>query len=121
MGAWGFAPWDNDSAADWYGDLFDATGLAKHVEDALGGDPAEDPDVIRAAAYLLVSLGRVYIWPIEDLDRHLALAIQKLEAVRELEEFQEVEGLVETIDADISVLRSRLTPPAPGSFSGPET
>ncbi len=108
MGAWGTAAWDNDSAADWYGNLFDATGLAKHVEEALNRDPEEDADVIRAAAFVLVQLGRVYIWPVNDLNRHLALAIRKLEAVRELEEFQEAEGFVGSIDAEIAELRSRL-------------
>jgi hypothetical protein len=108
---WGKAAWDNDSAADWYGHLFRSTGLAKHVEEALNRDPVEDADVIRAAAFLLVQLGRVYIWPVHDLDRHLALAIQKLEAVRELEEFQEAEGFVEEIEAEIAVLRSRIPPP----------
>lgn len=110
MGAWGTAAWANDSAADWFGDLFDTTGLAKHVEDALNRDPEDDPDVIRAAAFLLVQLGRVYIWPVHDLDNHLALAISKLEAVRGLEEFQEAEGFVEGIDAEIAELRSRLRP-----------
>ena len=112
MGAWGTAAWDNDSAADWFGDLFDATGLAKHVEEALNRDPEDDPDVIRAAAFLLVQLGRVYIWPVHDLDAHLTLAISKLEAVRVREEFQEAEGFVEDIDAHIAELRSRLRPPA---------
>lgn len=111
MGAWGTAAWDNDSAADWYGELFDTTGLARHVEEALNCEPEEDPDVIRAAANVLVSMGRVYIWPIDDLDRHLRLAIQKLEAVRELEEFQEAEGFVAAIDAELAELRSRLHPP----------
>ena len=116
MGAWGTAAWDNDDAADWYGDLFDATGLANRVEEALNRDP-NYPDelsaanVIRAAAFLLVQLGRVYIWPVDDLDRHLALAIQKLEAMRELEEFRKQEGFVEAIDAELAVLRSRLQPP----------
>jgi len=61
---------------------------------------------IRAAAFVLVGLGRNYIWPVEDLDRHLALAIAKLEAIRKLPEY---EGLSE-IDEEITELRSRLTP-----------
>jgi hypothetical protein len=110
MGAWGTSAWDNDSAADWFGDLFDATGLATHVEEALSRDPVDDPDVIRAAAHVLIQLGRVYIWPVHDLDNHLAQAIRKLEAVRELDEYQEAEGFVESIDAEIAELRSRLGP-----------
>jgi hypothetical protein len=112
MGAWGTAAWENDGAADWFGDTFDATGLARHVEATLNGDPEDDHEEIRAAAYLLVALGRVYIWPVDDLDRHLALAISKLEAIRELDIDQEADGFVEAIDAEIGVLRSRLKPSA---------
>jgi hypothetical protein len=110
MGAWGTADWDNDGAADWFGDTFAATGLAKHVEDTLNLNVNDNHEEIRAAAYLLVALGRVYIWPVDDLDRHLALAISKLEAIREMEIYQEVSGFVETIDAEIGVLKSRLKP-----------
>jgi hypothetical protein len=113
MGAWGTAAWENDGAADWFGDTFEITGLAKHVEEALNRDPEEgDHEEIRAAAYLLVALGRVFIWPVADLDRHLALAISKLEAIRELEIYQEVPEFVEAIDQEIEVLRSRLEPPS---------
>ncbi|QWF16937.1 hypothetical protein [Lysobacter capsici] len=108
MGDWGLAAEDNDVAADWYGHLFDSTRLAAHVEEALNRDSDSEPDVIRAAAFVLVQLGRVYIWPAHEMDRHLKLAIQKLEAVRELEEFREIDGLVAEIDNEISILRSRL-------------
>ena len=112
MGAWGTAAWENDGAADWFGDTFEATGLARHAEGALNGDPEDDHQEIRAAAYLLVALGRAFIWPVEDLDRHLALAISKLEAIRELEIYQEVPEFVEAIGQEIEVLRSRLKPPS---------
>ena len=42
MGAWGTAAWENDGAADWFGDTFDATGLARRVEETLDGDPEDD-------------------------------------------------------------------------------
>jgi hypothetical protein len=113
MGAWGTEAWENDGAADWFGDTFEATGLARHVEETLSGDPEDDHEEIRAAAYLLVALGRVYIWPVEDLDRHLALAINKLEAIREL--YKDADGFVAAIDAELAVLRSRLRPPAAGA------
>jgi hypothetical protein len=115
MGAWGTEAWENDGAADWFGNTFDANGLARHVEETLNGDPEDDYEEIRAAAYLLVALGRVYIWPVADLERQLALAIAKLEAIRELEIYQEADGFVEAIDAEIGVLRSRLDPPAVGA------
>jgi hypothetical protein len=112
MGAWGTAAWENDGAADWFGDTFDSTELARRVEATLNLDPEENHEEIRAAAYLLVALGRVYIWPVTDLDRHLSLAISKLTAIREMEIYQEASEFVEAIDAEIAVLESRLTPPA---------
>jgi hypothetical protein len=109
MGAWGTAAWDNDDAADWFGDLFAATKLAARVEKALKEEDVEEyAGRIRAAAFMLVALGRVYVWPIDDLDRHLRLAIEKLEAISELEDY---EG-EESIAAEIAELRSRLQPPA---------
>jgi hypothetical protein len=35
MVAWGTAAWDNDGAADWFGDMFEKTKLAKYVEKTL--------------------------------------------------------------------------------------
>ncbi|MCC6420200.1 MAG: hypothetical protein IT429_18350 [Gemmataceae bacterium] len=108
MGAWGSAPWANDLAADWFDELFGTTRLAQRVEKALNyRDLEEYAPEIRAAAYILVALGRNYIWPVDDLDRHLKLAISKLEAIRELPDY---EGMPE-IDEEIAILRSRLNEP----------
>jgi hypothetical protein len=105
MGAWGTAAWDNDLAADWFGNLFDKTKLARHVEKALDySDLEEYAAEIRAAAWVLATLGRVYVWPVSDLERHLKLAIAKMEAIRELPDY---EGVPE-IDEEIAALRSRL-------------
>ena len=105
MGAWGEAAWDNDAAADWYGDLFDRTKLAKRVEKTLKKKDVEEwADEIRAAAYLLVTLGRVYIWPIDDLERHLAAAVAKLEKIQALEDYADNPLLA----AEIAALRERL-------------
>jgi hypothetical protein len=108
---WGFAAWDNDSAADWFGDMFDATALARYVEQTLNRDVQECPDEIRAAAYVMVALGRVYIWPIKDPDRHLKLAVSKLEEVKKVSEYQDSPELVKAIDDEIAILKSRLPPP----------
>lgn len=109
MGAWGHEPWDNDEAADWFGDLFAATKLAQRVEKALKTKDVEEfADTIRAAAYVLIALGRNYIWPVEDLDRHLRLAVEKLEAIQQLEDY---EGDTR-IASEIAELRSRLQPPS---------
>lgn len=105
MGAWGRQPWENDGAADWYAELFETTRLAEQVEKTLQTEDVEEyHEEIRAAAYLLVALGRVYIWPVEDLDRHLKLAVEKLEAIRELEEYEDDPA----VEAEIAELRSWL-------------
>ena len=108
MGAWGEAAWDNDDAADWFGELFAATKLAQRVEKALKTKDVEEYAAkIRAAAYVLVALGRVYIWPPEDLQRHLRLAIEKLEAVARTPDWEGEPAIA----AEIAELRSRLHPP----------
>ena len=119
MGAWGTAAWDNDTASDWYSDLFHETGLARYVEEALSrGLGEQDPEVIRAAAYLVVALGcRAAIWPVELLDRHLSLAIEKLEMAKAAEyqgypAFETaIDGELAELRSKLAVLRSRLGPP----------
>ena len=74
MGAWEHGPWDNDSAADWYGRLFEEIQLAAKVEETLNADPEEYADKIRAAAALLIMLGRTYVWPpAQELGRFVVL------------------------------------------------
>jgi len=108
MGVWGKLPWDNDAAADWFGDLFDKTRLAKEVEDTLNLHVGTYHDEIRAAASLLIFLGRVYIWPIRDLERHLKLAADRLEEVIRVDIIAESPMLVEEIRSEIQELRSRI-------------
>lgn len=103
MGSWGYAPWDSDAAADWFGGTFDATGLAKRVEEALASDPEEDGERVRAAAAVLILLGRTYVWPINEIDRHLDLAIERLTAVLPFQEGP----CADSIKEEIAILRSR--------------
>jgi hypothetical protein len=107
MGAWATWAWGNDSAADWFGDMFETTGLANYVEETLQRDVEDCHEEVRAAAYMLAVLGRVHVWPIDDLDNHLALAISKLEEIRALDIYQEVPDFVKALDEEIAVLKSR--------------
>ena len=109
LGAWDRSPWDNDSAADWFGDLFDEIPLAQKVEETLNLDPQEHHEDIRAAAAILIMLGRTYIWPIDDIDRHLQLAISRLEQLRDL--YVELGGddWRDTLDDEIAILKSRFS------------
>jgi len=108
MGAWDILPWDNDQAVEWFDDLFDHTKLAEHVEDALKLDPEDSHEQIRAAASVLLFLGRPYIWPIHDLDRHLTLAAERLEQVARVDVIAESPEFVEQIRIEVEELRSRI-------------
>ncbi|MEQ9491583.1 MAG: DUF4259 domain-containing protein [Alphaproteobacteria bacterium] len=108
MGSWGTSPWDNDGAADWFGDLFDATGFAEHLRDALEGDAVEDLEEIRAAASLLILLGRTYVYPIDCLDEHLALAVTKLRQLAEPYRELGDEESAARVECEIALLEARL-------------
>jgi len=112
MGAWGKLPWENDGAADWFGGLFDKTKLAQHVENTLKVSVEDAHEEIRAAAGVLLFLGRDYIWPTNDLDRHLTLAASQLEKVSRLSEITESPETVDEIQAEVLELRSRIKTPS---------
>ena len=121
MGTWDKLPWDNDAAADWFAELFEKTKLAQHVENTLKLEVAAAHDEIRAAASVLLFLGRNYVWPVYDLDRHLALAADRLEQVSRIPEIAESPELVEEIHAEVQELRGRIkTSPAAQPIS-PQT
>ena len=107
---WDIKPWGNDGAADWYGDVMDATNLRKHWLAGIKSDPVESPDVVRAAAGLFVMLGRVYIWPINSYDENLELAINQLQKIIEGGEYEELPELISLIEMEIAELESRRKP-----------
>src|SRR5688500_7094490 len=99
MGTWGHLPWDNDSAADWFGDTFEKSKLAQRVEEALKLSVDDSADEIRAAAAVVLLLGHIYVWPIKDLDRHLALAADRLEEIKKSGVYAEVPEIESSIAA----------------------
>jgi len=108
MGIWGARPWDSDAAADWFGDLLSESGFAEQVERTLSLDVEDDFEEVRAAAAVLVLLGRIYVWPVEDLDRHLELAASRLEEIIERDLYEGDEELIATVRGEIDLLRSRV-------------
>lgn len=78
------------------------------MEDTLKLEVAEAHDEIRAAASVLLFLGRNYVWPVQDLDRHLALAADRLEQVSRVAEIAESPELVEEIHTEVQELRGRI-------------
>ena len=110
-GSLGEGAWDNDAAAEWYATLFEETGLRDKVVAALDWEVlADDFFEVRAAAHVVVQLGRVYVWPIRSLQADLRLAIVKLEAVRNnLEREKEpYQAMIDGVDRDLVALRSRI-------------
>jgi hypothetical protein len=110
MGTWAFAPWDNDGAADWFGDLMDRTELRKEWLKGIREDPSESPEVVRAAGALFVMLGRVYVWPIGKFDEDLEEAISALSKVAACDDYQDTPELAELIAMEIDELKSRRKP-----------
>jgi hypothetical protein len=107
MGTWADAPWDNDSAADWFGDLFAETQLAERVAETLRLDVHEHHQEIRAAASLLIFLGRTHVWPVKHLHDHLQLATSKLEQMATMPDAGQVLP-VDAVRAEAALLRSQM-------------
>ncbi|MEQ9650529.1 MAG: hypothetical protein RLO52_33830, partial [Sandaracinaceae bacterium] len=84
-------------------------------------DARASPDQVRAAAALLVMLGRTYVWPRKALEGHLSLAIAQMKIVREAHQGDpEWEAAV---DSELAVLEARLandpsapSPPRPSGW-----
>jgi hypothetical protein len=107
MGTWGTQPWENDAAANWFGDVMENSALPLMVEAALVLDAEQYHEDIRAAAYVLLCLGRTFIWPVDKLDEHLKLAVEKLQQIAGMEIYVEAE-FTPIIEREIAELQSRL-------------
>ena len=107
MGTWGIESWSNDPAADWFDAMFEATGLALHVEETLHRDIDEYAQELRAAVFVLLVLGRPYVWPVGQLQWHLALAAARLEEILVAGVFQDSETVL-AIESELAEIRSRL-------------
>jgi hypothetical protein len=106
MGTRADAPWDNDSAADWFSDVFEETQLAQRVAETLRLDIVDHHREIRAAASLLIFLGRVRVWPLKHLDEQLELAASKLEQMAAMPEADRSMP-VDAVRAEAALLRSQ--------------
>lgn len=115
MGAWGFEPWDNDGAADWFGDFMervDVTYIIKTVNRV--SESEDDYDEIRAVAYILQALGKNYIWPIEyadELDNMLIKIIGLLEnMIKPESEFLDMwadsDEVIHSVEKQITALKN---------------
>lgn len=108
MGCWGIKPHENDSAADWFGDLWEQFPVPSKVEETLELDLEDGHEEIRAAAHVLVELGHIYIWPIDSIDRHCDLAARRLEEIKAMEIYSGDDFQTE-LQQEIETLRSRIS------------
>lgn len=108
MGSWGVLPWDNDAAADWFSETMQESKLALIIERTLNLNVEENADEIRAAASMLVLLGRTYVWPVKKLESNLNLAIKKLTEISQVYDFENEEEYSNEVKSEIEILKSRL-------------
>jgi hypothetical protein len=70
MGDFSFSPWGTDEAADWFASFWKDGGIEFLIKDIESFDLASERfEELRAAAYILQSLGIPYVWPATHLDR----------------------------------------------------
>jgi len=111
MGMWGIEPWDNDGAADWFGDFMDATNIREQWLAAITLDDEDEFEEIRAAVWIFLQLGRTYVWPIDKLDNDLELAIKACDVVLGNEDLiEEVPDSIERVRSEKAELESRRRP-----------
>ncbi len=111
MGAWGYGPLQNDSAADWLGEIgeFCSTQVATVLDrDRMDAEWEE----VRAACWLLERPGVTYVWPPDVLTAQLRQGIDWLTWLRDEsewhEDWDEPDDLRVSLDAQISALTQML-------------
>lgn len=109
---WGKEPWDNDQAADWFAGLMEKTSLPDKVRTTLRlaekGLDEETTPLLRAAAWCVLQFARVYVWPVNDLETDLRMAIHALNVVLQDEEYCYGEEIMTKIKEEQALLQERL-------------
>lgn len=108
MGTWDNKPYDNDGAADWFASLMDKSQLREHWLRSLETCNLDDrPEIARAAVWLFIQLGRIYVWPIENYQADLQLAITTAEKLKECDQLLEMSGMEEILEQELQELLAR--------------
>jgi len=103
MGSWGTEPWQSDRAQDWLEVMFSLTGLAEHIEETLSRTVEDYTDEIRAAAFVLLALGKE-AWPANAYTRCAMLARMRLTEMVECRVFTNP-AFVQSIQKQLHRLR----------------
>lgn len=105
MGAWGIGPVDNDTAADWFFQL-EKVPVPALVESGLN---SKNQDEVRAAAYLLTKVGGGYMYPIDFREKHIDLAIEKIQDLYNnydwISDWNNPDGVRKELEQELKALR----------------
>jgi len=122
-------PWSNPSAVKWVSESDAMQRTCNRVEMTLGWDAEKRPHEIRAAACMVILLGRPGLWwteamseerTLEEIHRIAKLAFDQLKKVKrflesrsvdrpELGSRPEVRNLLDSIDQELKILESRMS------------
>jgi hypothetical protein len=120
MGGWSFKPWGNDDAADWFQRFWKSKDVALVVDEVERFDAkAERYDQLRAAAYLLETLGNPYIWPATQQAALKPLLTRTIEILSHMIDPPDADwgfldmwgndpGVIEAVREQIAALQARL-------------
>lgn len=100
MGAWGFSPTDCDGGDEWIFSLWKNYPFQSEVERTLQLHVEDHHEAVRAAAFVLRGTRDLFVWDPDDYTRLSTLAIGKLEGIRRMEIYHDVdfqEALVQEI------------------------
>lgn len=108
MGAWGVKAWDNDTAADWFGDTLEP--VAEEVEKLLRLPVDRSHyDKYRAAAWLLIKIGQNFVYNIDFLEEHLSELLARLQTIRADKEWintwRNEDNIIKEIDKQIALIQ----------------
>lgn len=108
MGDWSSEPWGNDEAADWFHMFWKNSDFSLLINEIENFSPEDERyDSVRAASYLLQTIGIVYIWPVRHMDILKDLLIKSISILENmLNPPNEDWGFLDMWGGDIEVIRS---------------
>jgi len=111
---WDSKPWDNDRASDWFAKLMEQTDFPLKIRNTLLLYKEEDPHgnntpLLRAAVFCTLQFCRVYVWPINDLDNDLQLAVNATKKILQDQEYCYSDEIIKEINEELNELNKRMS------------
>lgn len=120
MGDWSKEPWGNDEAADWYHKFWKQSDFTFLINEIKNFSPEEERyDSIRAACYILQTIGITHVWPTrhhdilkELLNKSITILENMINPPNETWGFLDMwgndPGVTEAVESQIKILKIRL-------------